>query len=124
MRPYLPFGWSVAFAPDASLALLAHQRSGGKCSKQFPPYGIRVKLLVGAAGIEPTTSSPPDLRDTTTLRPDAKPSETSDNRQIGRLRDTDFAEYLAPDRYHYATPRTLNYTTSIFNVQLSLISNR
>lgn len=26
--------------------------------------------LVGAAGIEPTTSSPPDLRDTTTLRPD------------------------------------------------------
>lgn len=25
--------------------------------------------LVGAAGIEPTTSSPPDLRDTTTLRP-------------------------------------------------------
>lgn len=26
--------------------------------------------MVGAAGIEPTTSSPPDLRDTTTLRPD------------------------------------------------------
>ncbi len=61
--------------------------------------------MVGAAGIEPTTSSPPDLRDTTTLRP-VKPV---------RIVTGYLTTLLA--RYHYATPRMPQYNTHAQKLQ-------